>query len=423
MDFQPVKGTRDFYPDAVRVRNWLFDTWRRVAARNGFEEYDSPIVEYLDLYTAKSGEGIVSELFHLTDRGGRDLAIRPETTPALARMVNARINSLPRPIKWFCIQRLCRAEKPQRGRSREFFMWNVDVIGADSTLADAECVFTAVDFLREVGLGPDDVQVRIGSRPLVIARLRAAGVAAARIDAALLALDKRPKVTQDEFEKLARGAGLTAEQTREICGFLDADPRAALDEMRCDEAMRPHVERVDELLAALEAMGAGDYCTPDWHIVRGLAYYTGIVYEAFDAAGSVPRAVAGGGRYDNLLEALGGPKVGATGFGMGDVVLGILLDQKGKIPPEATARALEYFVIDGDASRRTAVLETVGRLRRAGLSADFSYAGRPLGKQLKDADRRGARRALILFADGTAAVKDLATGEQHDTTVEALLDA
>ena len=412
MEYQAVKGTRDFYPDEMRVRNWLFDTWRRVALRNGFEQYASPLFEHLDLYTAKSGEGIVSELFHFTDRGGRDLAIRPETTPTLARMVNARIHSLPRPIKWFCIQRLCRAENPQRGRLREFFQWNVDVIGSDSVLADAECIFTAVDFLREVGLGPGEVQIRIGSRPLILARLRAAGVAEEAMDAALLALDKRPKIPQDEFEKLAGTAGLAGAELTKVCAFLDADATTALAEAREDESMRPHCEQVDELLSALAAMGVAEYCTPDWHIVRGLAYYTGIVYEVFDVAGSVPRAVAGGGRYDNLLEVLGGPRVGATGFAMGDVVLGILLEEAGKVPLQELRRGLDIFVVR-DGCEQGKALSVVGELRRRGRSADFSTKAN-VGKQLKEANRRGALYAVVVSGDGELFVKDMSTGEQSD---------
>ncbi|MDP6047801.1 MAG: ATP phosphoribosyltransferase regulatory subunit, partial [Phycisphaerae bacterium] len=176
MKFIPVKGTRDFYPDAMRMRNWIADTWRRVSLRNGFEEYDSPIFEYLDLFTAKSGPQIASELFNVIDRGGRNLAIRPEITPSLARMVNDKINALPRPIKWFSIPRLCRAENTQKGRLREFFQWNADIIGPQDELADAECVLTAVDAMREFGLTSSDVKVRYSSRELLSEVLESFGI-------------------------------------------------------------------------------------------------------------------------------------------------------------------------------------------------------------------------------------------------------
>ena len=418
MDYKGVKGTRDFYPDEMRVRNWIADAWRRVSLRNGFEEYDSPIFEYLDLFTVKSGQEIAEQLFSFTDRGGRQLAIRPEITPSLARMVNAKISSLPRPIKWFSVPRLCRAEKPQRGRLREFFQWNVDVIGADTILADAECICVAVDALRELGLSADEVCVRIGSRPLTIAALRAADVPAELTDPALAVLDKRPKLSDEEFGKLAGDAGLTAGQIAAVGRFQEA---SSVDELRshfegCAE-VKAHLDDLAELFATLTTMGAGDYCLLDLRVVRGLAYYTGVVYEVFDRAQSL-RAVAGGGRYDNLLEVLGGPKVGATGFGMGDVVLGLLLAEKGKLP-ELSPR-IEYFVIEAEAALRPAVLEVVGALRRAGLSADFNYRPQAIGKQLKAANRRGAIRAVIVRADGVS-IKDLAGGTQQDRALEEFL--
>jgi len=417
MDFKAVKGTRDFYPGAMRLRNWIADAWRRVSLRNGFEEYDAPLFEYLDLFTVKSGQEIASQLFNFTDHGGRNLAIRPEITPSLARMVNAKINALPRPIKWFSLPRLCRAENPQKGRLREFFQWNIDVIGEESVLADAECIYTCVDFLREVGLTADDVCIRIGSRPLTMAALKAAGVAEAGIDAALAALDKRPRVSDDAFAKLAGNAGLTGDQIAAVCRFQDCpsidEARAALTDADVDEP----IQRLEDLLAALGAMGAGDYCTLDLRIVRGLAYYTGIVYEVFDRQQSL-RAVAGGGRYDNLLEVLGGPAVGATGFGMGDVVLGILLEEKGKLPglkPE-----LDFFVIDEERGLFEEVMAVVGALRDKGFSTDFSYKRASVGKQLKQANKLGARRAVIVKTGGVA-VKELGTGNQADRPLRDFL--
>ena len=422
MKIMPVKGTRDFYPEVMRVRNWILDTWRRVSLRNGFEEYDSPIFEYLDLFTIKSGDEIASQLFGLTDRGGRELAIRPEITPALARMVNARINSLPRPIKWFSTPRVCRAEKPQRGRLREFFQWNVDVIGSDSVLADAECIFAATDFLREVGLTGDDVVVRIGSRALTTAVLRAAGVPDGRVEAVLPVLDKRPKVAADEFRKLAAEVGLSGEQIAAVERFQDAadleQAAAAVGGLGGTEAP---LATLRELTQTLEDMGVGPYCRLDLRVVRGLAYYTGVVYEVFDAAEDL-RAVAGGGRYDNLLEVLGGPKVGATGFGMGDVVLGILLEEKGKIPDGVLARSVDFFVIDGDEGAFAAAMQVVGALRGRGLSAEFSYKRQNVGKQLKAANRRGARRAVIVRSGGVS-VKEMAGGAQREMSLEAFLAA
>jgi len=421
MDFQGVKGTRDFYPDVMRVRNYVVDAWRRVSLRNGFEEYDSPIFEYLDLFTIKSGQEIAEQLFHFTDRGGRHLAIRPEITPALARMVNARIGSLPRPIKWFSVPRLCRAEQPQRGRLREFFQWNIDVIGSDSVLADAECIFAAVDFLREVHLTADDVVVRIGSRPLTILALGAAGVPTDRTEAALAVLDKRPKLSDGDFRKFAAENGLTGGQVDFLCRFQDcAEVGEARELLAGQEGVAEQIDSLAELMAALGSLGAAEYCTLDLRIVRGLAYYTGVVYEIFDRGESL-RAVAGGGRYDNLLEVLGGPKLGATGFGMGDVVLGILLEEKGKVRPEIQTGSLDYFVIAAEDGTFETVMRLVGQLRQRGWSADFSYgAERSTGKQLKEANRRNARTAVLVRQDGLG-VKDLSTGRQEEMTVEEFL--
>ena len=419
MKIMPVKGTRDFYPEVMRVRNWILDTWRRVSLRNGFEEYDSPIFEYLDLFTIKSGDEIASQLFGLTDRGGRELAIRPEITPALARMVNARINSLPRPIKWFSTPRVCRAEKPQRGRLREFFQWNVDVIGSDSVLADAECIFALADFLREVNLTPDDVKIRIGSRPLVMAMLAAMGVGDDGMQQALLAIDKRPKIDEAEFRRLCDPLGLDGARIDELTAFLDVPEQETVQQIAGFKVMGmdKEVEDIELLWECLNDMGAGEFLVFDWHIVRGLAYYTGIVYELI-AEGE--RAVAGGGRYDNLLEVLGGPQVGATGFGMGDVVLGILLEEKGKVPADVLARSVEFFVVDDGEGMLDTALEIVGALRRKGLSAEYSYKRQNVGKQMKAANRCGARRVVIARPGGVS-VKDMTAGTQVETSLEAFL--
>ncbi len=420
MRFKAVKGTRDFYPDRMALRNYLTDTWRKVSARNGFVEFDGPVLEYLDLFSVKSGDEIVSQLFSFTDRGGRALAMRPEITPTLARMVNAQINSLPRPIKWFSVPRLFRAENPQKGRLREFFQWNVDVIGSDDVLADAECIFTAVDCLGEMELSPQDVVVRIGSRPLTVAALRQGGVDDSAMETALAALDKRPKVPPEAFAELAAAAGIPAEALGKICDFQDAkDLSAVADALGGGGAeVADEIGKLESLMEYLAGMGAGDYCRLDMRIVRGLAYYTGIVYEIFDAANSL-RAVAGGGRYDNLLQLFGGPAVGATGFGMGDAVLEILLTEKGKLPD--LSAGLDCFVIDGGGGLPKKVLELVGRLRRGGIATDFSAKRQAVGKQLKEANRRNARYAVIV-RDDTVGVKNLTTGEQTDVPIEDFLE-
>ena len=413
--FQTVKGFRDFYPEQMALRNYLNDAWRRVSIRNGFVEYEAAMLEYLDLFRVKSGEGIVSELFSLVDRGGRELAIAPEITPSLARMINARIGGLPRPIKWFSVPHLCRAENPQKGRGREFYQWNVDVVGSDEALADAECIFTLVDLLAEVGLAPADATVCLSSRALLTAALAAVGVPAEKHEGVLPILDKRDKVPPAAFEEMAVKAGLDARQIDRLRRFQDA---ATLDEavaqLEPTDAVAAARAAMEEVLGLLRAMGAGDFVRLDLHVVRGLAYYTGVVYEVFDTQRSL-RALAGGGRYDNLLELLGGPKIGATGFGMGDIVLGILLAEKVKLPD--FAERCDCFVIDAGEGMFDDTLAIVAELRRAGLSAAFSYKRQAMGKQLRAAGQRGASAAIIVGQElrdsGEVVVKDLATGEQR----------
>jgi len=426
MKFIPVKGTRDFYPDAMRMRNWIADTWRSASLRNGFEEYDSPIFEYLDLFTAKSGPQIASELFNVLDRGGRNLAIRPEITPSLARMVNDRINALPRPIKWFSIPRLCRAERPQKGRLREFFQWNVDIIGPQDELADAECVLTAVDAMGQFGLTSADVQVRYSSRELLSEVLASFGVSGDNAAAVMAVLDKRKKLPEDKFDAMFSEAAGSPEAMAGILRFLDAgdiDRAARAEEIAASiglDASEKALGAIAKLQAFggyLKALGIDEWCSYDTGIVRGLAYYTGIVYEVLDTGESL-RAVAGGGRYDSLLEVLGGPSVAASGFGMGDVVLGILLEEKGLIGD--LSDRVDLFIIDESADLFSDVITLVGRLRGAGVAAEFSYKRQNVGKQLKQADRRGARKAIILRADG-AVIKDMAAGEQANCDIEALL--
>ena len=423
MSLRPVKGFRDFYPEQMAVRNYLCDAWRRVSLRNGFVEYEGPILEYLDLYRVKSGEEIVSQLFSLTDRGGRQLAIRPEITPTLARMVNARINSLPRPIKWFSIPRLCRAENPQKGRGREFFQWNVDVLGSDAALADAECIFTLIDLLAELGLSAAEATVALSSRPLIAVALQSIGVPDDTLDPMMPILDRRDKVPTEAFEEMCVKAGLGAEQIRQISRFQDA---TTLDEaaghVGGGDAVQAECAKLAEVMQILSAMGVGDYCRLDLHVVRGLAYYTGVVYEVFDSGRSL-RALAGGGRYDNLLEMLGGPKVAASGFGMGDIVLGVLLDEKGKLP-ECDTRC-DCFVADAADGMLDAVLEIVAELRRAGIGTALSYKRQGLSKQLKAASQRGAATVVIVGQEldqaGEVTVKDLATGQQRRVRRDQLL--
>ncbi|MEE9295469.1 MAG: ATP phosphoribosyltransferase regulatory subunit, partial [Phycisphaerae bacterium] len=357
----------------------------------------------------------------------REFAIRPEMTPTLARMAAAQANSLPRPIKWFSMPRLCRAERPQRGRLREFFQWNIDILGDDSVLADAECIFVAADFFKETGLGPEHFVIKINSRALLAAVLENARLDPARFDAVYAVLDKRDKVDARTFEemvgelKLPRPLGdtlLTLGEARGPEGMKSV--RSMVAGHAVGEGCYTDLERLFELL---DAMDVGDCCRFDMGVVRGLAYYTGIVFEAF-GKGQLRRAICGGGRYDRLLSDVGGPPMSGTGFATSDVVIEDLLSELNKIP--TIQSAIELFVIDADPEFFDQVVSLTARLRRRDHAVAFSYKRQSIGKQLRQAAGKNARRVIIVDAktrsQETVGLKDLATGTQKDVTVASLLD-
>lgn len=425
MKIPPVKGTRDFYPSEMARRNWIIDGWKQASLRNGFEEYDGPIFELLAMYQIKSGQEIVEQLFSLQDRGGRELAIRPEITPTLARMVNQRINALPRPIKWFAVPRLCRAERPQKGRLREFFQWNIDIIGEDSAQADAEIIFTTLDYLRAVGLSSRDVRAKISSRRLLAAVLTSIGIPGERLDALYAVLDKKPKLPPEIFDAMLAEQVPDADRAgkiRELTTLDSVEQIAGLAPP--NEAVVQAADELKAVLDILEAMGMGEYCAFDPGIVRGLAYYTGVVFEVHDLAGEL-RAICGGGRYDNLLRDFGGPGIAATGMGMGDCVLEILLEQRGLLAKQVPQRELEYFVALADPGMARAVHEVVAQVRLRGRSANFSYRQSGLSKQLKEAAGQRAKTCIIIGQEyrdeRQVALKNMATGAQESVDVEAFL--
>jgi histidyl-tRNA synthetase len=412
MKIPPVKGTRDFYPPEMAVRNWIIDGWKKVSVRNGFEEYDGPIFEYLKMFQIKSGDEIVEQLFSLRDRGGRDLALRPEITPTLARMVNQRINALPKPIKWFSVPRLFRAERPQKGRLREFFQWNVDIIGEDSPLADAEIIFTTVDYLREIGLTSKDIKVKVSSRELLATYLIGLGIPEDKLESIYVILDKKNKLPPDTFEEILAEQIPDKSIVGKILDFMSVDSIPQLKDF-VEDGSAAYLN-IKCVLDNLDIMGVGDFCVYDPGIVRGLAYYTGIVFEVHDVAGEL-RAICGGGRYDNLLRDFGGPPVSATGMGMGDCVLEILLKEKGLLEKQLPKTKIDYFVSCVDENYKDATVEVTMKLRSAGFSANFSYNITKLSKQLKQASEQNAAKCIIIgdeFKDNKLTIKDMASGEQ-----------
>ena len=422
MKIPPVKGTRDFYPPDMAIRNFIVDGWKKVSLRNGFEEYDGPIFEYLKMYQVKSGDEIAEQLFSLTDRGGRDLALRPEITPTLARMVNQQINSLPKPIKWFSVPRLFRAERPQKGRLREFFQWNIDIIGVESglgkCLADAEVIFTTVDYLRQVGLTSKDIKVKISSRELLADYLRNLGISEDKFDSIYAVLDKKAKLPSETFEQILKEQIPDKRITNKILDFMAVDSMPQLEELVKTEGESDEYSPkfdIKLVLDNLDMMGVGNFCVYDPSIVRGLAYYTGIVFEVHDIAGEL-RAICGGGRYDNLLRDFGGPPISACGMGMGDRVLEILLEEKGLLEKQVPKRQLDYFVtciaVFGEEA-----WQIVKKLRSIGYSANFSYKMGGLSRQMKEASAQNAQKCIIIgeeeLREDKITVKDMDTGKQE----------
>ncbi len=416
MKILSVKGTRDFYPPQMAVHNWIIDGWKKISQRNGFEEYDGPIFEYLKMFQVKSGDEIVEQLFSLKDRGERDLALRPEMTPTLARMVNQQINSLAKPIKWFSVPRLFRAERPQKGRLREFFQWNIDIIGVDDVLADAEVIFTTIDYLRQIGLTGKDIKVKISSRKFLAGFLLGLGIPEQKLGDLYVLLDKSSKLPAEVFEELLREQISEENITKKILEFMvERSDEQMVDLSGHSEETRSAFDDIQNVFDYLEVMGVGDFCIFDPGIVRGLAYYTGIVFEVHDTAGEL-RAICGGGRYDNLLKDFGGPSIPATGMGMGDCVLEILLHEKGLIEKQLPKQSLDFFVAYVDEEFKNEAVRITMQLRSRGFSANFSYKASKLNKQLKQASDQNARKCVIVGQElelKKVVVKDMTSSEQE----------
>jgi len=424
MQGKALPGFRDFYPEDLTLRNHIFATWRSVAARYGFAEYDGPPLEPLELYTQKSGDEIVQQLYAFRDKGDRDVALRPEMTPTLARMVAAHAQALKKPIRWFSMPQLFRYERQQRGRLREHFQLNMDIIGEAGPLADAELIAAAIDIMRAFGFGPKDVQARISDRRVLRALLLGRGVTEPQLPAAFGVIDKSERVPREALEEMLQTAGLGKGETRavlEIAALRGLDAvSAALAKVKGGEEAGEPLRTATE---ALTAMGLGDFVQVDLTIVRGLAYYTGIVFELFDSAKKL-RAICGGGRYDDLLKALGGPDLPALGFGMGDVVLGELLKERRVAPKASTELGAFLVAVSGDDV--ATVLQLAHTLRERGIAVEYGLRHAPVRKQLELAAARGAPRAVIIGPEergaGVALVRDLNAGTEAKVPLDKLLN-
>ncbi len=425
MQTKALPGFRDFYPEDLALRTYIFETWRTVATRYGFEEYDGPPLEPLDLYTAKSGDEIVGQLYNFTDKGDRPVALRPEMTPTLARMVAAQAGKLRKPIRWFSIPQLFRYERQQRGRLREHFQLNCDLIGEAGPLGDAELIALAVDVMRAFGLGPQDVRVRLSDRRVLTAILEGRKVPARGMAKAFEYIDKVERMRKAQVEESGREPAAFAPATTE--DLLEVSQIRGWDQLDKELARSPEhsdaAENLRQVHHSLDAMGLGDFVEIDLTIVRGLAYYTGTVFELFDA-GRTLRAICGGGRYDDLLDAVGGVQLPAVGFGMGDVVLGELLREKGRAPAERSS--IDVFLAFITPDDIPNVVRLAHQLRDAGLRAEYALSSQAVGKQLKLADARNARLALVVGPDEWARrevmMKDLRNGSQESISIQSIVN-
>ena len=387
--FQALPGFRDFLPKDTAARKYLFETWRSVARRYGFVEYETPLLEDTALYMKKAGGELNSQLFRFEDQGGRDVTLRPEVTASLARLVAQHQRDFPKPLKWFEIGQCFRYEKPQKGRGREFFQFNVDILGEAGPQADAELIALAIDTMLAFGFKKGDFVVRVSDRQAWIDFAERRGVPEASTPDFLQIIDKlereKPEVTEQKLAAL----GLT---TEEVTAFI-ANPENAS-------------AAFDVIRAELGARGLGDYLSLDLSIVRGLAYYTGVVFEVFDSKKSM-RAVAGGGRYDTLVGVIsdGNVEMPATGFAMGDYVIRNLIEET----PHAelnmaawlqrNAAACDIYLVLADDSKRPEALEILGELRNAGISCDLPFTAAKVNKQFQSAERSGARFALVIGSE------------------------
>lgn len=394
-----VKGTRDFYPEEMAERRWLISKIQQVSASFGYQEYDGPCLETIDLYAAKSGEELVKEqAFVFPDRSGENIALRPELTPTLARMIASKQNELNFPCRWWSFGPFWRYERPQKGRMREFFQWNIDLIGSDQIAADAELIAVAAEFLRSVGVKPDQVKILINDRRLMDAELSRIGINSELKPAVLRMIDRIDKQAPEMWDKNTLELGISPEQL------------TALKSLLGNTELWQQSRELTTLFADLEALGVREYTAFEPKIIRGLDYYTGTVFEARDTAGNF-RAVLGGGHYANLVGDVGGRPLPGVGFAMGDVVILLLLESLG-LTPAISSAADAVFVSVFDESSLQVSNRVAARLRRAGFKVISNPGAEKLTKQLKYADRLGARAALVIGPDeiarGEVVLKDLA---------------
>jgi histidyl-tRNA synthetase len=413
---QSLKGTRDYYPEDMTIRSWLYDMLREVSEAFGYQEWEGPLIESIDLYAAKSGEELVKEQsFVFEDRGGDLITLRPELTPTLARMIAQRQKQLIFPLRWWSFGPFWRYERPQKGRTREFFQWNVDLIGVDTPQADAEVIAVVVEFFKKAGLSSDRVKVMVNNRELMDSELAGMDIPPETRPEVSRWIDRRAKMTPSEWEAWGKDIGLRKSQVLGVANILE------------DKDLWKKSSELIQLFQTIEALNISDFVEYDPNVVRGLDYYTRIVFEAYELSGELRRSILGGGRYDNLMEDVGGEPLTATGFGMGDLVISLILKQYDLLPKELDRSPAQILVTVFDEERMLDSIAFSAELRGAGFNVSLYPEAVKLPRQFKYADRMGISFAVILgpeeLARSEIAIKDLRSGEQMSIPRSSAVDA
>ena len=414
-----VKGTRDFYPEEMRLRNWLFDNFTYASLLHGFEEYDAPVLETEELYTRKQGEDIVKQLYNFKDKGDRKVSLRPEMTPSLARMVMSRAGVLPMPIKWFSIPQCWRYERMQKGRGREHFQWNVDIWGTTEISADAELFSVITTFLEGVGLTEEDIVIRVSSRKVLEEVLGSLGISGDLFAQTCIIVDKMDKLSPEVINEQLTDLGHNSEVISTIQSTLGLKHLNSLKKVLKSDSKA--LSELTELFEAIESYGIADWVEFDASIVRGLAYYTGSVFEVNDRKRKF-RTICGGGRYDKLLSTLGGKDLPATGFGFGDMVIMELLKDKGLLPQLLSG--VEDVVIALDSELKNVAVKVASVLRDSDRLVDLVLEDKKMKWAFKHAERVGATRLILVgpeeWSRQKIKVKDLQSGEEYETSIEEI---
>ena len=417
--FKPPRGTRDFYPDEMRVRNWLFDHFKAAAKSFGFEEYDAPILETEELYTRKQGEEITQQLYNFEDKGERKVTLRPEMTPSLARMVLAKANTLPMPLKWYSIPQCWRYERMQRGRLREHYQWNMDIWGSNGAEAEVELLCAIVNFFERIGINSTQVGIRVNNRKLLQHVLESAGINEEQFTPVCIIIDKKDKIPQEAIEEQLGSLGLTSENIELIQSTLSLKDLKSINETLDNE--NPALNELNQLWELAENYGITEWIEFDASVVRGLSYYTGTVFEAFDKGGTL-RAICGGGRYDSLLSTFGGSDIPACGFGFGDVVIMELLSDLNLIPELPSG--VDDIVFAMNEELRGAAMQVANKLRKNGRSVDLILEERKMKWVFKHAERSKAKTLVMItpneWEQGKVRIKNLENKTEIDVNLEEI---